>query len=338
MYKNYSVIFTKRATAELIPSEYCEKPGPDEIIGQTQVSVISNGSETGGFMAYGSGDEVEEGFYPCETGYANIIRVLEVGSEVKDIKPGDYAFTLTPHKLINRVKAKDTFLVPADFPLEKAALCRFPAVSMTAFLNSTIKPTEPALVTGLGIIGLTCAQFLQHCGYKVYAVDTKPERQEIARNCGLKYVGSSFEELNVPKKSAGLGMECSGNNQATFSMIPYLRQHGELALVGVPWNRTSDMYAHDLLREIFYAYLHVYSGWEWSLPLHSGDFDPNSNLRSMQTALDWICEGSIVTDGIYKLYSPKDCGTLYPAIVSGKIEKPVAIFDWREFPQQEPQN
>lgn len=328
MYTNYSVIFTQRQKAELIRSDYCETPAPDEILGKTQVSVISNGSETGGFMAYGG---ESDGQFPCETGYANILRVLEVGSEVTDIRPGDLVFTLTPHKLYNIAKASDVFVIPENVPLEKAALCRFPAVSMTAFLHSSIKPTEQALVTGLGIIGLMCAQVLQRCGFTVYAVDLNQKRQETARSCGLKHVGSSFEELGVASRSAGLGIDCSGNNQATFSMIPYLRQMGELALVGVPWKRTSDLYAHDLLREIFYSYLHIYSGWEWSLPFHSGEFGPNGNLHSMQTALQWIADGSIVTDGIYELFSPRDCGTLYPAIAAGRLEKPCAVFDWREF-------
>lgn len=326
MYTNYSVIFTQRQKAELIRSDYNETPAPDEIIGITQTSVISNGSETGGFMAYGGSD----GLFPCETGYANILKVVEVGSDVRDIHPGDLVFSLTSHKLYNKAKAIDVFRVPDTIPVEKAALCRFPAVSMTAFLHSSIKPTESVLITGLGIVGLMCAQTMQLCGYKVYAADPNPKRQETARSCGLKHVAASIESFGLAPRSAGLGIDCSGNNQATFSMIPYIRQLGDLALVGVPWNQTSDMSAHQLLRDIFYSYLHVYSGFEWSLPRHSsGEFDPNSNMLSMQRALEWIQDGSIVTDGIYELFSPRDCGTLYPTIAAGKLEKPCAVFDWR---------
>lgn len=327
MYTNYSVMFTQKQKAELIRSDYSAAPAPDEIIGKTQVSVISNGSETGGFMAYGG----SEGVFPTETGYANILKVVEVGSEVKNIRPGDLVFSLTSHKLYNKVKASEVFPVPDNIPPEKAALCRFPAVSMTAFLHSSVKPTEAVLVTGLGIIGLMCAQVMQHCGYKVYAADPNPKRQETARACGLKHVGGSADSFGLAPESVGMGIDCSGNNEATFSMIPYIRKMGDLALVGVPWRRTSDLSAHDLLRQIFYSYLHVYSGWEWSLPRHSGDFAPNSNMHSMETALEWIADGSIVTDGIYELFSPRDCGTLYPTIAAGKLEKPCAVFDWREF-------
>ena len=325
MYKNYSVIFTQRQKAELIVSDFCESPASDEIIGQTIVSVISNGSETGGFMGYGGSD----GNYPCETGYANILKVLETGSDVTDICPGDYVFSLTSHKLYNRASAKDVFLVPVDFPPEKAALCRFPAVSMTAFLKSSIKPTESVMVCGLGIVGLMCAQTMQHCGYRVYAIDPNEKRLETARSCGLKYVASGIDTFGLQPKSIGLAIDCSGNDIAILSMIPYVRQMGDLALVGVPWRCTSEVSAHELLRQIFYSYLHVYSGWEWSLPRRPGEFDPNSNIRSMETALRWIIEDSIHTDGIYELFDPGDCGTLYPAIAAGQLEKPCAIFDWR---------
>ena len=327
MFTNYSVIFTQRQKAELIASPFQEDPDPDEIIGQTVVSVISNGSETGGFMGYGG----SEGLYPCETGYANILKVIRTGSRVTGIVPGDLVFSLTPHKLYNRVAARDVFLVPDGILPEKAALCRFPAVSMTAFLHSDIKPTEPVLVSGLGIVGRMCAQVMQRCGFPVYATDPNEKRQEIARSCGLKHVGPDVKSFGLPEKCAGLGMDCSGNDQAILSLIPYIRQLGQLALVGVPWRQTSDLSAHELLRQIFYSYLRVYSGWEWSLPRHSGEFNPNSNLRSMRTALDWIADGSIVTDGIYELFSPEECSSLYPAIAAGKLEKPCAVFDWRHF-------
>ena len=325
MNSNYSVIFTRRQNAELLESAYPSPAVGDEVSGRTLVSIISNGSETGGFMGYGG----SEGIYPTETGYANIMEVTEVGPDVTDIRPGDRVFTLTSHKLFNKARRRDVFAVPQDIPAEKAVICRFPAVSMSAFLKSSIKPTEPALVTGLGVVGLMCAQMLNRSGFTVYCTDVNPARQEVARQCGLTRVASSVGAFHLKEKSIGLAMDCSGNDNAIFSSIPYIRKDGELMLVGVPWLCTSDKLAHDFLREIFYSFLHVYSGFEWSLPRYSGEFDPNSNMHSMECALEWIRDGSIHVDGIYELFHPKDCNTLYPRIASGNLDKPCAIFDWR---------
>ena len=149
MLTNYSVIFTKRQTAELLASDFYEIPGFGEIIGKTLVSVISSGSESGGFMCYGG----SEGNYPCETGYAGIMEIISVGPDVTAFKPGDLVFSKTPHRLYNKAAAADVIPVPRDILPEKAVLCRFPAVSMTSFLHSSIKPTEAGMSCGLGLIG-----------------------------------------------------------------------------------------------------------------------------------------------------------------------------------------
>lgn len=333
MPKNYSVLFTQRQTAQLIASDFNEQPQADEIIGRSLVSIISSGSETGGFM-YSSEDS-----YPCSTGYACIMEVLETGSGVTGLHAGDYVYTPTPHQLYTRTKADRVFRITEEIrekiPVEKAIISRFPAVSMTTLVHTRIKPTETVLVSGLGIVGLMCAQAMQCCGYRVYAFDPHPDRRRTASLCGLTHVGETVTALGIKEKSAGLAIDCSGNELAVMAMLPYIRQGGEVALVGVPWKRTSETFVHDFLYQIFYSYLHVYSGWEWSLPLTPGEFDPNCNFASMQTALRWIAEGSIRTDDIYELHDPRDCGCLYPAIAAGSLSKPCVIFDWRRLSESQ---
>ena len=325
--KNYSVIFTHKGHAQLLESNMPEKAMGSEVLGRTIVSVISNGSETGGFMAYPGSENI----FPTETGYANIMEVIDIGDEVDDIVPGDYVFTLTHHRLYNKAKQEDIIKVPNQAPPEKAVLCRFPAVSMTAFLLSSVKPTEPALVLGLGVIGLMCAQVLKKCGYTVYCTDISESRRTIAQKCGLDHVASEISQLGIVEKSIGLCIDCTGNDEAIISSIPYIRYYGELMLVGVPWLKTSDLSAHDFFHQIFYSYLHVISGFEWGLPRNSSEFVPNSNMHSMETAMQWILDGSIKTDGIYTLYDPRDCTSLYPAIAAHNIPTPCCIFDWESF-------
>lgn len=326
MADNYSIIFTAQQNAELLKIPFDEKPAPGEIIGKTVVSVISSGSESGGFMNYFGGNT-----YPCETGYAGILKVIETSENVKNISAGDLVFAQTPHKLYNRLSADSVIRIPEGLLPEKAVLCRFPAVSMTTMIHTAIKPTEPILVSGLGIIGLMCAQMMQHCGYEVYAIEPVEKKRTVAEKCGIRHIFASAGDVTIAPKSAGLAIDCSGNEKAVFALLPYIRQGGELSLVGVPWKRTSETYAYDLLKEIFCSYIHIYSGWEWSIPLHSGKFDPNSNFRSFETALNWIADDVIHTEGIYKLVDPADCGTIYPAIASGNFDSTCAVYDWRNY-------
>jgi hypothetical protein len=42
--------------------------------------------------------------------------------------------------------------------------------------------------------------------------------------------------------------------------------------VGVPWQRLTDLYAHDVIHAVFNNFVHLRSGWEWEVPIHARDF------------------------------------------------------------------
>lgn len=319
---NYAVTFSRQGCAELLCSPFdCSPAAADEIIGKTIVSVVSTGSETGGYMDY-----LGLSSFPYVSGYAAVLEVLEAGAE-SGYAPGDLVFAQYPHQLYSRIPAREVVRVPAGMAPEEAVLSRFPAITMTTMIHTAVKPTEPAAVIGLGIVGLMCAQMLQHCGYEVYGVDPVESRRETAKKCGISHVIASAEELQ--KESVGIVFECSGSDRATMSALPCIRKGGELALVGVPWRKTTDTPVQELFRSVFYGYVHVYSGWEWSIPAESGDFQPNSNQHSFATAMRWIREGAIRVDGIYELVRPQDCDSLYKSLVDRSFEKTCAIYDWR---------
>jgi|GEM_PF-1233515 len=323
-YHNYCVRFVAKAKAELTEESFeeCELK-PNQVFGRTLVSLISSGSERGGYMDYFGG-----GVYPMETGYAVVMEVIKVGSLVTSVIPGDVVFSSAPHCLYNIVDDDNVVRVLPGMSPEEAVLCRFPAVSMTTLLQTHIKPVEPVVVTGLGIVGLMCAQAFQHCGYTVYAVDPNESRRNFGSKCGLKNLYSTVKECPVIGK-VGLGMECSGAEQAAIDLLDVLRKGGELSLIGVPWYRGTDTYAHDIFGKIFYGFITVISGWEWSIPLHSKDFLPGSNYGNYEIGMRWIKEGGIVVKDIYETVNPKDCDKVYQAIVNGTCTKTCTIFDWR---------
>jgi threonine dehydrogenase-like Zn-dependent dehydrogenase len=264
------------------------------------------------------------------TGYATVMEVLTIGEVVRSIAVGDIVFTTAPHNLYNRVKAENAVLVPKGLNPEHAVMGRIPAITMTSMIETNIRPTEPVAVTGLGIVGLLCAQVFEHCGYEVYASDPVAARREVAKACGLRHVLGSFEEAPEVKGKVGLALECSGMEEAAIALFDLIRKGGELSIVGVPWYRSTDTDAHTLLLKIFYGYVHVRSGWEWSLPRHAAEFLPNSNYASFGRAMEWIRDGFIKVDGIYQVELPHNCDSVYSRIATGKLEKTCAIFDWRK--------
>lgn len=322
---NYSVQFIEKQLAALVKCAWDDSPlSAHDIIGRTVVSLVSSGSERGAYMDYFGGTT-----YPVESGYAAAMEVQEIGAAVTNVNVGDIVFAMVPHRVYNRVKDDEIIHIPAGMLPEHAVIGRFPAVSMTSMIHTRIRPTEVVLVTGLGVVGLMCAQVMQHCGYKVYAFDPNLSRREVAQSCGLRHVYGSLDDVPEVKGVAGLAMECSGRENAVYSLMANLRKGGELYLIGVPWFRSTDTFAQELLLNIFYGYIHVYSGWEWSLPGNSTDFDPNSNHNSMVRAMEWIRDGLIKVEGIYEVVSPSECAGVYESIACGTLQKTCVLFDWR---------
>jgi threonine dehydrogenase-like Zn-dependent dehydrogenase len=318
------IIFAAKKDARIIEEDFSLDPGEDEITGKTLVSVVSSGSETGGYMDYFGGT-----VYPCDTGYANVAEVKAVGTAVKGLRPGDMVFSQAPHREFIRLKEEDTVVVPAGMTAEHAVLARFPAVSMTTLIKTKIKPTENVVVAGLGIIGLMCAQVMRRCGYPVYCVDPAPLRRSIAEKHGVENTFASFEELAGTGAAFGLCIDCSGNDDATLALVKLVRKGGEVALVGVPWRATSGTVVNELFRMIFTGYVTLYSGWEWSIPKRPLPFLPDSNFKSFALAMDWIHRGEIKVEDIYETRRPEECVEVYREISEGRLGKTCALFDWR---------
>jgi threonine dehydrogenase-like Zn-dependent dehydrogenase len=319
---NQCITFLKKQTVSLETAPFCtDLTAGDEIISKTVVSVVSPGSESGGFMDY-----LGISHFPYVTGYAAVSEVLAAGEDA-GFAPGDLVFSQHPHQQYQRIQAKDAVRLPKGIAPEAAVLSRFPAVSMTTLVNTKIKPVEPVAVIGLGIIGLMCAQVLRHCGYTVFAADPVPARRETAAHCGILHTFASVKEIE--KESCGIVFECSGSEIAMMDSLACIRKGGELSLIGVPWRKSSDISMHELLRQIFYGYITVYSGWEWSIPLHSADFLPYSCIGNLAKAMEWIQDGAIRTEGIYETYLPADCERLYTSIADHTFNATCAVFDWR---------
>ena len=326
--KDYRVTFVKRKEARLIEHPWEDTAlADDEVFGQNILSMISTGSERGGFTT-----DFPQESYPMETGSSSIARVLKAGKNVKGFREGDLFFNDGHHSLYVKKKEDDIILVPQGLLPEKALYARYAAVSMTSIFKAGIKPVEKVIVTGLGLVGTMCAQVLASFGFDVYAMDPSPERRETAVKLGLKHVGKSPDEFSGLSFSAGALMECSGNENAIISCLDYIRKGGEIYQIGVPWHKNADWDAHSLLRSLFYGFISIHGGWEWSIPRKPGDFAPHSSNGHIRTAMELIAQGKMnVIEDMYELRNPRDCNEVYNEISIPRMKPTCIILDWREF-------
>lgn len=331
MLKDYRIAFLKPREAALITGDFDETTGEGEIFGRNILSMISTGSERGGFTS-----EYEPSCYPMQTGYSSIGQVVSVGEGVTDLKPGDLFYHNEHHTLYVKVRAEDVIALPEGIMPEKALFGRFAAVTMTSMFHSKSKPVDNVVVTGLGIVGLMGAQMLKSFGYRVYGIDPSANRRNVAKASGIGNVAESIEQWPELKGKAAVLYECSGNEKALRAVIPYMRKGGEVFQVGVPWVKTSDWDAHALLYDIFYGFISVHSGFEWSIPRKEDEFHSHSNYSHIRMAMELIADGRVkIVDDMYELRDPKECGEVYQEILVPRMKPTSIMFDWRNFKEDQ---
>lgn len=315
------VAFTERERAEQVAVEPDSTPlAPCEVAGRTLATLISAGTE---LAAYQGND------FPARPGYAAAFQVDAVGSEVSDIRPGEVAFCMGPHRSFQRAQRDQVLPLPDGLAPEQAIFARIMSVGMSTLATTAARPPAQVLVTGLGLVGHCAARTFGLCGYRVIACDPAEVRREIAQKAGVKRVLPAVP-LDDPAIAGqvDLVLECSGHERAALDGCRIVRKRGEVVLVGTPWKRRSDLFAHELLHEIFHGYIVLRSGWEWELPVHPAEFRHNSIYGNLAAALGWLAEGRMQVDGLYTTASPREAQQAYQNLLHGRNEKLATVFDW----------
>ena len=318
------IAITAYQTAEIERAAPLSSPlQPREIRGRTVVSLTSPGTELHWNYLGKS--------FPTYPGYASVFTVDEAGAEVTDIAVGDLVFAPGGHQECQQKRREDVVPIPKGLEPERAIFARLAGVSMSTLNTTTVRPPSRVLVTGLGPVGNLAAQIFSACGYLVAAVDPVESRRETARRSGLADVRASIAE-GAPDITGevSLHVECSGHEQAALDGCKCVRKRGEVVLVGVPWEKRTEISSFDLLHAIFHRYVVLRSGWEWEVPLQPTDFRGNSISGNYAAAMAWIAAGKIKTDGLATCYSPERAQEVYSGLLAQTLPTPAAIFDWRQ--------
>jgi threonine dehydrogenase-like Zn-dependent dehydrogenase len=319
-----AISVTGRETAELVERQEDRPLAPDQVEGSTLFTLVSPGTELAGIYL---GER-----FPAFPGYAAVFRVEEIGSDVQDVDRGDLLFCMGNHHAHQRVRAADAVPVPAGLAPEHAPFCRLMGVTMATLQTTSARPPATVLVTGLGPVGHLGAQVFGAYGYDVLAVDPIEQRRQWASHAGIKRVFPAVpsEDPDIVRKVA-LHLECSGNEQAALDGCRVVMKKGEVALVGAPWSQRADIQAHEFLREIFFNYVVLRSGWEWELPHHATDFRSGSIFGNYAEALRLLCTDSILLDGLYELLAPADCQAVYQDLMQRRSRTLFQVFDWGSY-------
>jgi 2-desacetyl-2-hydroxyethyl bacteriochlorophyllide A dehydrogenase len=240
--KTRALWFTAPRTATL-REETVPSPGPGEVRVEAIASAVSAGTE---MLVYrGEVPNVLpldlptlEGSYsfPIKYGYAAVGRVIDTGSHVEYLSPGDAVFVHHPHQ--------EVFVVPARMPVRLPDhLDPLPGVfaanletALNVVHDTPVRVGEAALVFGQGVVGLLVARLLKRAGAgSVLVVDPIEKRRRLALASGAD---GAFEPEGVNERimeitggrGADVVVETSGAGPALQSAIDAVATEGTVVV------------------------------------------------------------------------------------------------------------
>ena len=329
------IVFPRRDHVEL--RSYLDPPfGRGEVHGHTLASIDSPGTALAALTGVGPGA------FPARPGHAAVFQVDEIGSDVEGIAPGDTLLCQGSNRSTQQFAPHLTLPVPRGLDAATAVLARLMGVSMTTLMTTSARPGDLVVITGLGPVGYLAAHLFRISNYEVVAVDPVARRRQHAAATGIArvYPALPVDDPAVAGKVA-LVVECSGHEAAVAAACKVVRMGAELVLVGTPWIRKTDIFAHQVLKAVFYKIMTLRSGWEYELPLRRREFENGGHNRDYhlaaqtvfsgyEKALGWLAAGKIPVDGLIRRASPQDAAAVYHALRRQEYDELFVVWDWSQ--------
>ncbi|NOZ22915.1 MAG: zinc-binding alcohol dehydrogenase [Planctomycetes bacterium] len=306
--------------------------GPDDVLIRTLYSAVSAGTELAKYTG------LQDVKYPFIPGNRAVGEVVEVGEKVEDFRPGDNVFTHTTH--VSHAKAtKMCAKVPDGVDLCHAPLIGLALVAITAVRVAKPELGDRALVTGMGLVGNFCAQFLKNSGVEVIVADTVEARLEAARACGVAATVNPAEKeapAKVMEFSCGHGVEyvieATGNPVVMDLVTSVNAKQGEVILLGSPRGEHQTdvvplLNAVHLWRD--HGCVTMKGAHEWRFPLYPDGYSKHSMKRNAEIIFRMMADGRLKTGPLVThVLKPEQAEQAFDGLMNRKNEYLGVIFDW----------
>ena len=229
---------------------------PDQIVVQTNCSLISVGTETTALTR-----RWDDADFRANPGYALAGEVVQVGCDVANFKTGDRVLSLTNHAS-HAVCSTDpwaTLKMPDSVSFEEATFTTLASVSLHGIRRARIEVGEDVVIIGMGLVGLLALQFAKMSGASsLIAVDLSDERLDLARTLGADdAINPTRQDLQkrigecVAGDGAACVVEAAGNPQSLQSALKICASGGRVIALGVvTGNVTLNLFDDFILREL----------------------------------------------------------------------------------------
>jgi 2-desacetyl-2-hydroxyethyl bacteriochlorophyllide A dehydrogenase len=319
-------------------------PAANQILVECEASAISAGTELAvytGSHQWLKDPKMTDWKFPFRPGYSAAGRVVAVGKEIRDWKPGDrvsYPGNHATHELLTighergRLWRMPDHLVP-----EKAALACIARYGLGGVLRAGITLGRSVAVLGQGIIG----QFALRCALAagcnpVVGIDSVPMRRAAATAAGADFVidpsaGDAKQQLRMLLATSGaeVVIDATGVPDAVPVAMSLACDAGQVVVVGSPRGIAKDVSFYDDLHR---RYIEV-SGAHGNMlfePSHvrlAGAWDINKAQRWLLAAL---ASGRLSTEKLVThTIGPEGIGGAYEGLLKEKDRYLGVVVKWK---------
>ena len=327
----------------ILVEEEVPAPGLNTILIKSIVSHVSLGTEMhcygGDFDSFTNWAEWVK--HPFRPGYSTAGRIVEVGKNVVDFKPGDLVYCGKPHAQYisveygenerNSLIGQPLYKIPDGLDTDEVIWSSMAGVAIVGCRKAKIEFGENVAVIGAGPIGQLTAQYARLCGaVRVVSIDTIKPKLDYAMQCGgatdvlaiaAEDAAPAIEELLGAKPE--VVFDCTGNYRVLRHACDIVKEYGRIILNGDTPFPTKQSLGSALSKSIDLHPVHgMIAGQLHSLPWTAG--------RNTKMNFDFMLQKRIkVKDLITHRFKPQEAPEFYHMLYTDRSFPAVGVlFDW----------
>lgn len=245
--------FTSEREVEL-RAEEVPPPGPGDVTVESEVSLISAGTEMLVYRGETTGPEDlvlerpgRAGTYPfpVKYGYQLVGRVLAAGGN-SGFDEGDRVFVQHPHQDLLTIPVRgglsgavmpleSVFRIPDRISSDQASLAHLFSVALNVLLDAPVRFGETVAISGLGIIGIFVAFLARRTAGRVVLIEPNARRRELAKFLDVDAIVAPDDAASAIDRATGgrgvdLFFEVSGAPSALRGALAGMAREGTIVV------------------------------------------------------------------------------------------------------------